>query len=152
MVDIIHRVGIKAPIDQVYKALATREGIAGWWTDDVTGGGKGGGSLTFRFVVDGVERGHFDMKVLELQPNQQVLWQVVGGNTPEWLGTKIGFALKQDGEYVVVLFKHQGWKEPVEFMHHCSTKWAIFLMSLKQLLETGKGAPHPHDIKIDNWN
>ena len=37
-------------------------------------------------------------------------------------------------------------------MHHCSTKWAIFLMSLKSLLETGKGAPHPNDVKIDNWN
>ena len=39
-----------------------------------------------------------------------------------------------------LLFKHEGWREPVEFMHHCSTKWAIFLMSLKSLVETGKGA------------
>ena len=37
-------------------------------------------------------------------------------------------------------------------MHHCSTKWAIFLMSLKALVETGKGAPNPDDVKIDNWN
>ena len=50
------------------------------------------------------------------------------------------------------MFKHQGWKEPVEFMHHCSTKWAIYLMSLKSLVETGKGAPDPNDVKIDNWN
>jgi len=25
-------------------------------------------------------------------------------------------------------------------------------MSLKSLLETGKGAPEPNDIKIENWN
>ena len=50
------------------------------------------------------------------------------------------------------MFKHQDWREPVEFMHHCSTKWAIFLMSLKALVETGKGAPNPVDVKIDNWN
>jgi hypothetical protein len=25
-------------------------------------------------------------------------------------------------------------------------------MSLKSLVETGKGAPSPNDIKIDNWN
>lgn len=37
-------------------------------------------------------------------------------------------------------------------MHHCSTKWAIFLMSLKAYLETGAGQPSPHDVKIDNWN
>jgi len=30
--------------------------------------------------------------------------------------------------------------------------WAVFLMSLKSLLETGTGAPDPHDVKIDNWN
>ena len=30
--------------------------------------------------------------------------------------------------------------------------WAVFLMSLKSLLETGKGAPDPNDVKIDNWN
>jgi hypothetical protein len=28
----------------------------------------------------------------------------------------------------------------------------VFLLSLKSLLETGKGAPDPNDIEIDNWN
>ena len=51
-----------------------------------------------------------------------------------------------------MLFRHQDWREPVEFMHHCSTKWAIFLMSLKALVETGTGQPNPADVKIDNWN
>jgi hypothetical protein len=37
-------------------------------------------------------------------------------------------------------------------MHHCSTKWAVFLMSLKALVETGNGTPAPGDVKIDNWN
>jgi hypothetical protein len=36
-------------------------------------------------------------------------------------------------------------------MHHCGTKWAVFLLSLKSLLETGKGAPAPNDIKLDSW-
>jgi hypothetical protein len=74
------------------------------------------------------------------------------GRPDEWVGTKVSWELKREGDYAVVLFKHQGWKEPVEFMHHCSTKWGVFLMSLKSLLETGTGAPAPHDIKIDNWN
>ena len=89
----------------------------------------------------------FDMKVLELQPAKRVLWQVVEG-PQEWIGTKISFDLKQSGEHAIVLFKHQGWKEPVEFMHHCSTKWAIYLMSLKSLVETGKGTPNPNDPHI----
>jgi hypothetical protein len=32
------------------------------------------------------------------------------------------------------------------------SKWAVFLLGLKSLVETGKGAPDPNDIKIDNWN
>jgi hypothetical protein len=90
------------------------------------------------------------MKVLELQPVKSVLWQVIDG-PEEWLGTEISFVIKQHDDWTILLFKHANWKEPVEFMHHCSTKWAVFLLSLKLLLETGKGAPWPDEIKLDSW-
>ena len=151
MVDILHRVGIKAPLDNVYRALATREGVAGWWTTHAQGESTVGGMLAFRFTSDGKELGGFDIKVLDLEPGKRVLWQVVEGPA-EWIGTRIGFDLKQEGDFAIVLFKHQGWKEPVEFMSHCSTKWAIFLMSLKSLVETGQGAPSPDDIRIGDWH
>jgi uncharacterized protein YndB with AHSA1/START domain len=146
MPDILHRVGIKASPKDVYDAVATRDGLAAWWTNDTTGDTKVGGVIQFRFPAGG-----FDMKVLELKPSTHVLWQVVDG-PEEWIGTKVSWDFKQDADYTIVLFKHQGWKAPVEFMHHCSTKWAIFLMSMKSLLETGKGSPAPNDIKIDNTN
>jgi uncharacterized protein YndB with AHSA1/START domain len=147
MPDILHRVGIKSSPDRVYQALTTREGLAGWWATNTHGdGNRVGGSLQFRFVAGG-----FDMKVVEVHAATRVLWEVVDG-PKEWIGTKVSWELRQDGDYTIVLFQHQGWKEPVEFMHHCSTKWAVFLMSLKSLVETGKGAPDPHDVKIDNWN
>src|SRR5579863_3483049 len=146
MPDILHKVGIKAASpDDVYKALATVDGLARWWTRDTRGDSKTGGLLQFRFGDGG-----FDMKVLELEPGRRVLWQVVDG-PEEWLGTKISFDIKRNGDWTVVLFEHQGWKEPVEFMHHCSTKWAVFLLSLKSLLETGKGATWPNEIKLDAW-
>ena len=145
--DILHRVGIKAGSpDAVYRALTTREGLAGWWTENTHGEGGVGSTLQFRFGAGG-----FDMKVLELKPGERVLWQVVDG-PEEWIGTTVSWDLKRDGDYTIVLFKHQGWKEVVEFMHHCSTKWAVFLMSLKLLAETGRGMPDPNDMKIDNWN
>ena len=147
MADILHRVGIKSSPDEVYKALATREGLAGWWTNNTQGESKVGGVLKFRFSAGGSEIGGFDMKVLELQPAKRVLWQVVDG-PQEWIGTKVQFDLKQAGDHAIVLFKHQDWKEPVEFMHHCSTKWAIYLMSLKSLVETRKGTPNPNDTHI----
>ncbi len=149
--DILHRVGIKSSSDAVYKALNTIDGLADWWTEDTKGESKVGGVIRFVFTADGVELGFFDIKVLELDPGKRVLWQVADGPA-EWIGTKIQFDLKQEGDYTIILFKHAGWKEPVEFMHHCSTKWAIFLMSLKALVETGKGTPSPNDVRIGDWH
>lgn len=152
MTDILHRVDIQASPGEVYTALATRDGLAGWWTNDTQGESKVGGALKFRFSdPKGVEIGGFDMLVQELDPAKRMLWQVVDG-PKEWIGTRISFELKQDSDYSIVLFRQLDWKEPVEFMHHCSTKWALFLMSLKSLVETGVGSPSPNDVKIDNWN
>jgi uncharacterized protein YndB with AHSA1/START domain len=146
MADILHRVGIRSSVDDAYRALATREGLAAWWTNDTRGESAVDDILTFRFA-----KGGFDMKVLELEPGKRVVWKVVDG-PKEWIGTKIKWDLRQDDDYTIVSFKHEGWKEPVEFMHHCSTKWALFLMSLKALVETGKGAPSPDDVRISNWH
>jgi uncharacterized protein YndB with AHSA1/START domain len=143
MSDILHRVGIKSSSNDTYTALTTLDGLARWWTSETRGDSQVGGVIAFRFG----SRGGFDMKVLELVPAQRVLWQVVSGPA-EWIGTKVSFDLRQEGGFTLVLFKHEGWKEPVEFMHHCSTKWALFLMSLKSLLETKKGAPFPEDVNI----
>jgi uncharacterized protein YndB with AHSA1/START domain len=146
MVDILHRVGITAPRDAVYQALTTPEGLAAWWTNDTRGDGLAGGVLEFRF-----EPGGFDMKVLETQPAERVLWEVIDG-PEEWIGTRVSWDLRTEGVFTIVLFAHQGWREPVEFMYHCSTKWATFLMSLKSLLETRRGAPAPQDVKISDWH
>ena len=147
MPDILHRIGVDhASPDQVYDALTTIDGLSGWWTTETTGETDLGGVIEFRF-----EPGGFDMKVAEIEPGRRVRWDVVDGPA-EWVGTNIQWDIQQQGEYAIVLFKHEGWREPVEFMHHCSTKWATFLMSLKQFVETGTGAPAPHDVQISDWH
>ncbi|MBO4254463.1 SRPBCC family protein [Streptomyces griseorubiginosus] len=146
MVDILHRIGVTSSPDEVYAALTTIDGLANWWTQDTDGDPETGGVVRFRF-----EPGGFDIKVLEARPRELVRWEVVDG-PEEWVGTHIRFDLKQEGGYTIVLFRHEGWREPVEFMYHCSTKWATFLMSLKKLVETGKGDPAPQDVRISNWH
>jgi hypothetical protein len=63
--------------------------------------------------------------------------------------SELTFDLKQEVGSTVLLFAQRGWKERVEFMHYCSTKWATYLLSLKSRCETGKGAPYPDDVDID---
>jgi len=150
MVDILHRIGVTSSPDDVYTALTTVEGLAGWWTEDTGGDPDPGGVVRFRFE-GATDPGGFDMKVLESRPGSVVLWEVVDG-PDEWIGTQVRFELKREDDYTIVLFSHLGWREPVEFMHHCSTKWATFLMSLKALVEAGEGQPAPHDVRISNWH
>lgn len=152
MVDIVHRVGIRAPVSRVYAALTTLDGLAGWWTQDTTGCADLDGQITFRFHDPaGREMGAFVMGVAALVPDQLVHWQVQQGPA-EWLGTEVAFRLSEQDGQTLVLFSHRGWREEVAFTAHCSMKWATFLLSLRALVETGQGRPAPHDLKIDNWN
>jgi uncharacterized protein YndB with AHSA1/START domain len=151
-VDIVHRVGIEAPVSEVYAALATIDGLAGWWTTATSGDSTVGGVIAFRFQDEhGTEIGGFDMQVLDLVPGRTVRWRVTAG-PPEWIGTDVEFDLSREGAFTIVLFAHRGWREQVPFMAHCSTKWATFLLSLRDRVETGTGRPAPHDLRIGDWH
>lgn len=142
MPDILHRVGMQGSVSKVYEALSTLDGLSHWWIVGTTGDPSVGGTLHFK-----PEGGGFDMKVLESKPGETVKWKCTGG-PPEWLDTVLTFRLLAKEDQTVVLFSHQGWREPVEFMHHCSTKWATFLLSLMNWIERAEGRPHPYDVKI----
>ena len=143
MADILHRVGINAPVDTVFRALSEERGLASWWTRKVKAPPGVGSVIEFRFD----EGGFNDMKVLELSPRKRVRWQCVDG-AKEWIGTELSFELKKQGEATILLFAQRGWKEQIEFMHYCSTMWATYLLGLKKLCEEGRGTPYPDDIDI----
>lgn len=154
MPDIVHRIGIKAPLSKVLAAVSSPEGVAGWWTRDTTGtaNGKSGGSMESRFhSPDGKEIGRMAFDVTAPVAEKEVHWRFTSG-PDEWVGTDVTFQLSADGDMTLLVFGHRNWREQVEFMAHCSMKWAIFLLSLRQLAESGTGQPSPDDVKIDNWN
>jgi uncharacterized protein YndB with AHSA1/START domain len=147
MPDIRHRVGIDATVESVYEKIASREGIASWWSRDVDGESRPGGHLTFWF---GRPEPAAVMEVVDLTAPRHVGWRCVEG-PDEWVGTTVDFEVKRSGEETALVFTHADWPEPVEFMHHCSTKWAYFLLGLKAGLEGGKATPSPEDMKISSW-
>ena len=93
MPDILHRIGVLAPLDHVHRALATREGLSGWWTTDTTGDGEVGSKIAFRFG----EAGGFDMEVLESDQTGHIRWRVIEG-PEEWIGTEGDWRLEQRDE------------------------------------------------------
>jgi uncharacterized protein YndB with AHSA1/START domain len=151
MADIIHRIGIKATPAQVYAALATVEGVAGWWTRETSRDGEGEASRKVRFSTHSGERAEMSFEQIEAKPERQVKWRFSSG-PPEWIGTEVTFELTRAGEMTIVVFGHRHWRETVDFMAHCSMKWATFLLSLRRFVETGRGEPAPDDLKIDDWN
>ncbi len=152
MVDIIHRIGIKAPVTTVIDAVSTVAGVAGWWTRDTSGSSGPGGSMTVRFTdPTGKEIGAMDFGVTTVDPTSAVHWRFTDG-PPEWMGTTVTFDVSLQGEYTILVFGHRNWREAAEFTAHCSMKWATFLLSLRAYAETGRGMPAPEDVKIDNWN
>lgn len=152
MPDIIHRIGIKATPQAVFQALSTLDGLSGWWTSDTVGDPRPGGNLAFTFLTpSGEVLGRMVFAVDAISQVTAVRWTCLEG-PPDWVGTSVTFDLSlQDGQ-TIVIFGHRGWAEASESMAHCSMKWAVFLLSLRELVETGKGRPSPSDLKIDNWN
>jgi hypothetical protein len=120
--------------------------------EDVNGDAQVGGKIEFRFLKKSGELlGRMVMEVQELVDNKDVRWRCVEG-PEEWVGTEIAFHLSEQDGQTIVLFGHRNWCEAVEATYHCSMKWATFLLSLREYLETGVGKPSPNDLKIDNWN
>ena len=145
MAEINHQVGIKASPEKIYQSLTTDLGLSQWWTNDISGAGEVGSIIKFRFNGTGP-----DFSVTKLIPNKLVEWKHSGVVPESWIGTKIEFQLRAEGTQTFVRFKHSNWQESSDFMAHCSTKWAVFLLSLKEALEEGTGKPFPNDIQIDH--
>jgi uncharacterized protein YndB with AHSA1/START domain len=148
MYDIRHRIGVEAPTSAVYRCIATIDGLRQWWTTDTRGQSSVGDQVSFHF--GGPDR-FMTMEVVELEPDLRVAWRCVDG-PEEWNDTTISFDLGNvDGE-TILNFTHADWREPVEFMGHCSSKWGSYLLSLKQSLEGGPGLPFPNDVKMSRFD
>lgn len=135
---ICHRLLIEAPVEIVYGALTTQQGLASWWTPDTVAQPKEGSILRFGFGPDY----HKEMEVTELNPYSSVKWRCVKA-FEDWVGTTLAFVLEPHKKGCVLSFTHAGWEAYTPEFASCSYDWALFFRSLKFLCETGKGFPYP---------
>lgn len=138
MSEIRHRVGIQAPADQVYGALTTTEGVTSWWWQDARGDARANGRIECYYG----ESPMVVMQITQQQPGQKVSWRCVEG-PEEWLDTNVTYFIDASDDETAVTLVHTGWKQPTDFMGQCSTKWALYLVGLKRLLEGGTATPFP---------
>lgn len=137
MHDIVHELTIAVPPAQVYDAVTTQAGLAGWWTTDCAATPVIDSEATFGF------EGHslvFTMRVDLLEPPELVHWECTGG-PDEWVGTKVAFRIEGIDGVSNVRFWHGEWEFEDGVLPRCSFQWAMYLDSLRRYLETGTGSP-----------
>jgi uncharacterized protein YndB with AHSA1/START domain len=144
MAEIRHRVGIRDSAQNIYPLLTTDAGLSKWWTSDTRGAGDIGSIIEFRFGGGGP-----DFEVIELVADCKVVWRHSGEMPPAWMGSEISFELDETETQTFINFRHYNWALSDDFLAHCSTKWGVFLMSLKSCIETGTGQAYPDDVQID---
>jgi uncharacterized protein YndB with AHSA1/START domain len=147
MASILHRISIDAPPESVRPLVATKDGVAAWWTGHpLTGDDAVGGALALFFGGDDPAA---VMEVVESE-SRSVVWRCVQGPA-EWVGTRVSFALepRSDGG-TTLLFRHEGWAAETEFMGGCTTNWGAYLTSLKHGAEGAGFGPYPAG-EISRW-
>jgi uncharacterized protein YndB with AHSA1/START domain/DNA-binding transcriptional ArsR family regulator len=129
-----------APIDAVFAALTTLDGLAAWWIPDVSGSPRVGGELTFRFDDD-----HVTMAVEHVEAPSLVVWQCTEATkTPEWAGTSVWFELRPrdaSGSSTVIRFRHVGLLPSCDCYEMCRGGWDHYMRSLTDYAERGDGQP-----------
>lgn len=143
MAEIHHQIGVKAETEKTYQAISTLAGLSHWWTK-TTGEATVGGSLHFHFAEQSIE-----MTIKDMIENKKITW-LCTQTEGEWQGTIITFELTAGEQQTLINFSHTKWARQSSLCAHCNTKWAVFMLSLKNYLETGKGRPFPDDIHIDH--
>jgi len=137
MVDLHHRVPITAAPEKVFTAIATQEGMRGWWTRDATLDSKVGGKAEFGFDKRGVV---FRMTIDELDRNNRVR-MTCSGDPAEWAGTTLEWNIRPTPEGAILSFVHGGWRERTDFCSSCNSMWGRLMFRLKDFVETGNANP-----------
>ena len=138
--DIVHGIEIHAEPKAVYDTIATRSGLAAFWTPDVQGEEAEGGELTFGFAE---APGRLAMRMARLDPTNEIRWESLGG-FPYWEGTKVVWSLQPSEHGTKVVFSQTGFPddEPEYEFGSVSLTWALIVARLKDVVESG-GVPNP---------
>ena len=108
---IVHELVVKAPPDRVFRAMATPEGLARWWTKTTRGKPQEGAEYSL-FFGPGFD---WQGKMTRYQPDSTFELQMTKAH-PDWIGTRVGCELHAEGtDNTRVRFYHAGW--PTENEH-----------------------------------
>jgi uncharacterized protein YndB with AHSA1/START domain len=138
MARMVFETTINASASEIVKALDTSDGIAGWWTEEVTFPGGEGSQMTLGFPH--MAPFPFELRVDEVSESR-VRWTSVGEFPPHWVGTGITWTLTASDDGTLVHFCHDGWANDEGPFPSSALTWGQLMGSLKSYVEDGAGMP-----------
>ena len=143
MARVRHQVGIAGDIDAIYRAMHEPKGLDAWWATTTDGTPRVGEVLDLHFsdVVT------LSFRIEALKENEVVALRCISGPGP-WQGSALTFSFRQGDDQVWVGLEHENPAASEDDFLYFSTKWPCYLLSLRDLIETGTGRPYPNDVKI----
>ncbi|SHE59108.1 SRPBCC family protein [Pedobacter caeni] len=132
--------------DAVFNAITN---VRGWWSENIEGNTT---QLNDEFTYQFRDIHKCTMKLIELIPNQKIVWLVLDNyfnfteDKTEWTGTKLEFNLSEKEGKTQVQFTHWGLVPAYECYDICFDSWNGYVKkSLRNLITTGKGQPNPKE-------
>lgn len=138
MKTIIHTVDIKANPSEIFDALSTELGLAGWWTTKVNADIRKGGIIDFTFG----QTFNPNMEVTTLEKPRLVIWKCIDGHEP-WTDNIFRFEISENDRGSVLSFTQEYARELGDEVYgRYNFNWGYYLESLRKWVETGKGNPY----------
>jgi uncharacterized protein YndB with AHSA1/START domain len=138
--DIVHGIEIHAEPKAVYDMIATRSGLAAFWTPSVEGDDSKGDVLSFGFQEAPVR---LRMRVSRLDAPGDIAWECLG-DFPFWQGTTVSWSIEPSEHGARVLFRHTAFpdSQPEYEFGSVNLTWGMVVGRLKEVVESG-GEPNP---------
>jgi len=117
-----------------------------WWSEEIEGSTD---KINEAFDYHFEDIHACKVKVLELVPNQRVVWHILENDfnftkdKTEWVDTKIVFDISTEGNKTKLAFTHIGLVPEYECYDACHQGWTHYIQtSLRNYISTGEGEPN----------
>lgn len=142
MANIVQQFTVKAPMDRVFKAMATPEGLALWWTKTSGGTPQEGAEYSLFFGPEYDWRA----RVIRFKPHSAFELEITKAH-PDWQGTRVGCELQAEGpDSTRVRFYHTGWPTENEHWRVSCYCWPMYLRIMRRNLEHGETVPYENRL------
>lgn len=136
MGDVLFTFDVEAEPESVRRALTSKEGITGFWTDEAQVPSQVGETLTVGFPDAPAP---FDL-LLARCDDHMISWRTVSF-PPQWVGTDIEWRISSEsGAGSTVAFRHGTFADDLE-QGQVAYVWGQVMVQLKRYVESGIAAP-----------